>query len=83
MNMPMPSGLAAMLQGFDCWVDDSRPSSEVAQKALTSLQRAAMQMRTGREPIASIPFLIRTERHGPLQAGGVSIPMLPQRQLLF
>lgn len=78
--MEMPSSLAVMLQGYDAWLLENCPPSEDAKKALISLQRAAMQMRTGREPIASVPYLLR---RGQMVQKTFSMPALPQDKMLF
>ena len=81
--MDMPSSLAVMLQGYDTWVVKEKPACEDAVKVLRSLQRAATQFRRGRDPVSSIPALLKAERFGRPTDGGFMIPTLPTDALLF
>ena len=81
--MEMPSSMAVLLQGYDTWVLEAKPLCDDARKVLCSLQRAATQLQRGRDPISSIPVLLRSERYGRSVGGGFTLASLPTDALLF
>jgi len=79
----MPSSMAVLLQGYDMWVLEAKPLCDDARKVLCALQRAATQLQRGRDPISSIPVLLRSERYGRPISGGFTLAALPTDALLF
>jgi hypothetical protein len=81
--MEMPSSLAVLLQGYDAWVLKEKPTCDVAASVLRSLQRAASQLKRAREPVPSIPALLKAEKFGRPTGGGFRVGTLPMDALLF
>jgi hypothetical protein len=81
--MEMPSTLAVLLQGYDAWVIREKPLCEDAARVLRALQRAAAQFRRAREPVPSIPSLLKAERFGRPTSGAFQFGTLPTDALLF
>jgi hypothetical protein len=81
--MEMPSTLAVLLQGYDAWVLQQKPSCDAAASVLRSLQRAASQFKRVREPVPSIPALLKAEKFGRPTGGGFQLGVLPLDGLLF
>ena len=81
--MDMQSNLALLLQGFDTWVIEAKPTCDVASRVLHALQTMASQQKSVHGSISSIPVMNREQQYGKSSAVQLTLPAFNPEKFLF